>query len=82
MQNTQGGGAGAGGYLLLWDDELGTGGIVGVRNGVTKEAHGPDHLAGSAHPVWEVRGVPYHLPPCKARYCQDQTWEKLCMLPT
>lgn len=66
--------------LLLWDDDLGTGGIVGAGDGVTKEAHGTHHLAGSAHPVWEVRGVPYHLPPCKPTPCNDYTLGQALLL--
>lgn len=50
-------------YLLLRDDNLCAGGIVCAGDGVTEEAHGSDHLAGPAHPIWEVGGVPHHLPP-------------------
>ena len=60
---------GAGADLLLWDDDLGTWGVVGAGDGVTKEAHSTHHLTGSAHPVWEIGGVPYHLPPCTPTYC-------------
>ena len=58
------------GHLFLGDDDLGARGVVGAGNGVTKEAHGTHHLAGSAYPVWEVRGVAYHLPACSYNHCK------------
>lgn len=49
--------------LSLWKDDLCARCIVGVGDGVTQQAHGAHHLAGPAHPVWEVGGVPHHLTP-------------------
>jgi len=45
----------------LRQDDLGTGGIISVGDGVVEQAHGPHHLAGPPHPIWEVGRISHHL---------------------
>jgi len=41
-------------HLPLWQNDLCARGVVGVRDRMTQQAHGPHHFAGPPHLVWKI----------------------------